>query len=104
MKKAFDIQALSQELLDSLPYDGEVVLYNDGTLSYLSQGSMTQAEFDGEVRRFGYFNLSRDYWHEVMLDYDCTFDTITDDLKEDLLEHFNDTIAVTVDQNLNDGY
>ena len=100
----FDIQALSQELLESLPYDGEVVLYDDGSIAYLSQGSMTQAEFNGEVKRIGYINLSRDYWHDTMLEYDCNFDTITDDLKEDLLEHFNDTITVMVEQHLSDDY
>lgn len=100
--KQFNIQELSQELLESLPFDGESVLYNDGTLAYLSQGSMTQKEFDEDVKRIGHFNLSRSYWNDTMLEYDCNYDTITDDLKEDLLEHFNEAITEAIDCYINE--
>lgn len=91
--KHIDIDKIALELVSDVPFNGEAVLYNDGSLAYMSQGGMTQAEFDGEVKRLGAFNLSRDYF----MDYVNDFDSPTDDEKEALYEYFVDEIENILD-------
>lgn len=87
-----DIEKIALELVDSLPYELEAVLYDSGVIAYLSQGGMTPLEFNFEVKRIGVYNLSRDHWNDFFNDYECDFDYITLELKEDLIEHFTQQI------------
>lgn len=95
MKKQKNILELAQ----SIPYEGIGTIYNDGSIAYLSQGSMTRQEFDGETTRVAEINLSSAYWQESFevwgLDIN-DFDENSSDYKE-LLEEIIETIESLID-------
>lgn len=96
----FKINELARELVSEVPFELEAVLYSDGSLAYLSQGSMTQAELNGSHKRIASFTLSRDYFNEWIND----FDAITSDEKEALHEYFTDQIVRALDEFYNNNY
>ena len=95
--KNFKIDELARELTSEVPLNLEAVLYSDGSLSYMLQGSMSQAEFNGRVERIASFNLS----YEMFSDWVEDFDNISDDEKEALHEYFADKLAYSLDEKYN---
>ena len=90
----FKIDELAHELTNEVPFELEAVLYSDGSLAYVSQGGMTQNEFNGFAERIASFSLSRDHFSDWIKD----FDDITDDEEEVLHGYFTDELIHSLDE------
>lgn len=92
-----NIEAIVNEAANTIPYELNMVIYDNGTVAYLSQNSYTAEEFNNETKRVATLDLSRVYWLDTFLDNEINIDSFNpQECNQDFITYLKESLTYTL--------